>query len=281
MPRVTSSRESEAGPTLFDLLDGQQTGPSGPEAAHASPSAQPESARESKTSATYGRFGFSSFASASLQSFLESRLRPRLVKGGSTLYIMTWKTKATPLGRRYCQLVASARRTCDNGSSGWPSASARDWKNGKSNLHGKNARPPNEVAMLAAWCSPISQDAKHSGTAPSGPGNAQKLAYQVQQVDLAAWPSPNVPNGGRSVAPEKMSATGVTPDGKKHTVSLEHVAKFASVPNGTTQNGFPVSTERRGQLNPAFTRWLMGYPKEWDDCGVTAMRSCRKSRRSS
>jgi site-specific DNA-cytosine methylase len=33
---------------------------------------------------------------------------------------------------------------------GWPTATTtRDWKSGKSNLHGKNARPLSEVAMLA------------------------------------------------------------------------------------------------------------------------------------
>lgn len=33
---------------------------------------------------------------------------------------------------------------------GWPTASARDWKGGKSNQHGKNARPLNEMAELAS-----------------------------------------------------------------------------------------------------------------------------------
>jgi len=36
-----------------------------------------------------------------------------------------------------------------------------------------------------------------------------------------------------------------------------------------------------GYLNPEFVFWLMGYPPEWDDSGVTAMPSSRKSRLSS
>ncbi len=35
-----------------------------------------------------------------------------------------------------------------------------------------------------------------------------------------------------------------------------------------------------GQLNPEFSRWLMGYPAEWDSCGAMAMQSCRSSRRN-
>jgi len=39
------------------------------------------------------------------------------------------------------------------------------------------------------------------------------------------WPTPNVPNGGRSPATGTMSRTGMTPDGKKRQVDLGQAVK--------------------------------------------------------
>lgn len=51
-------------------------------------------------------------------------------------------------------------------------------------------------------------------------------------------------------------------------------------PCGTPQNSDSARTERLVQLNPSLSRWLMGFPPEWDVCAVTAMLLSHNLRRS-
>lgn len=83
----------------------------GPAVAPASPSPRPEKAKHQAMNATYGPSGLSLSEQFDRQSFLVSKLRRQLDGAGSTLFTLTWNRKATPYGRPYFQLAASARRT--------------------------------------------------------------------------------------------------------------------------------------------------------------------------
>ena len=110
---------SASGLTRSVSQDGPTIDPSGPGHVPASPSALPEAAKVQSMRATSGPLGSPSFASAALQSSLESRLRAKLGGTGSTLYRLTWRHWDMPSGRRICALRASAHRTSDSDCSGW------------------------------------------------------------------------------------------------------------------------------------------------------------------
>lgn len=109
----------------------------------------------------------------------------------------------------------------------------------------------------------------------NGTGPQRRVGSRDGTDERATW-APGVACGVADA-----TSSGRRPERKNGNpgMTLTDAATFAA--RGASAIGSPSPTGNIGQLNPAHSRWLMGYPAEWDDCGVTAMQSSRKSRRNS
>jgi hypothetical protein len=272
----TCSAELPGGITPSTLPDGKEK--SGRAPALANLSARQAGERGLLTSGTYGRTGFTSSGSASLQRSLESRLRARLPLSGLILFRMTWKVRVTPLGRLICALRASGRSTSgkDCGSWGTPRVTTNAG-HPSPQCTGKGSRLEDQAA-LASWPTPqvfdavvpenISEEARERQLRRGDPNGIPRtttgsLANKSPEAHLAMK--------------KRMGERDGTGANRTAITDLQVMAKTS----GTLANGCPAGTGSGGQLNPAFSRWLMGYPAEWDDCAPTGTASSRKSGRSS
>ena len=249
-PSATSSQELESGHTLFASLGGLTIGQFGRALAPANLSATQAAALGLLMSGTSGRRGSNSSRSASLQSSLESRLRARTASVGSTLFTLTWKQRATPSGLQICALRASARRTSVSDCGSWPTPAARDWKGATLERWGENARPLNEVAVLAGWPTPRAADTVNTNETPEQ-WAARESEMKAKNPNLGGLHKP-LGIVAKMAGPARLTATGLL------------------------LTGSTAETASGGQLCPGHSRWLMGLPSVWDDCGVLGMQLLRR-----
>ena len=176
------------------------------------------------------------------------------------------------------------------------------------------------TAALAGWPTPdaaalnvgadlethLKRVAKLKAKGINGNGAGLPLGIVSQ---MAGWPTPNVPNGGRSISHAEQKGGTFYHKGKKVQFGLEGAAKMAGRATPTSNHNHRSEEFRNGRtqlnaeealgmtafsshaqtgssgprptLNPAFSRWLMGFPPAWDACAPTATRSSLKSRQSS
>jgi hypothetical protein len=234
---VTSLPESEGGPLHSSWLEYQQALSSGQDHHLASRLALPVSLSDLTTSGTLPQHFSGSSESASLNCCLESRLRQQLESTGSILYSLTWKTKATPAGRQYCQRAASVHHT-----------NATDFSSARCN-----------------WATPIVNDT--TGSTHCYSGKDRKICLKLPgQAKLAAWPTPTTRD--HKDGKECLNVPTSSLLGRE----VWKVGPIRITASGQMLTGSDAGMESSGQLRPGHSRWLMGFPVEWDIAAIRALQ---------
>lgn len=152
-----------------------------------------------------------------------------------------------------------------------------------------------DLAHLAApWITPQTHDVTTRGNTEAD--HHYSPHDLLNQAELASWPTPcqqDGPKGGPNQGTDRLPGaaslsgwatpqtadTGCSETARQGSDNLS--VQVSLTASGTMPNGSTAPTKSTGQLNPAFSRWLMGLPDVWGSCGDLAMRSTGRLRKPS
>ena len=276
---VISSQALPDGPSPSVLPDGLTTDLFGQPLSPVNRSVRPGRDKGTAMRVTSGPLSIGSSASANLAESLANRLKQRSASVGSMEYSLTWKDSDSPAGRRYFRLVASGRRTSDQGSIGWPTP--RSYKlSGDVTAEQSLARIKagqyhsnleEAVALVTGWPTPMAgSPGTETYNAAGDTCNGRKTRLLV-----SGWPTP------RSEDSEQTGGHRGVPD------TLTSAARMSGWPTPTAieQLETPESKVARGMnsgLNLSVAAQMAGWAtpttRDWRDGRASEATMARNAR---
>lgn len=139
-----------------------------------------------------------------------------------------------------------------------------------------------QVFHLAGWPTPNTMNTKGAYQDLDLIQKRKEAGRQQNLQDivvLAGWPTPRVQDSKHGAATD-WEKTNRSPGYLLHTAA-ELCGPARLTASGEMLTGSDAGMASGGQLNPAHSRWLMGLPPVWDDCGAMATPLMRKPRKPS
>lgn len=173
---------------------------------------------------------------------------PQAGNSGSETHNATVSTDSSRKTEALCGKEVAGHGIAD--LSGWATASARDWKD-----TGKDLSP------------------RADGT--------PRLDQLPRQANLAGWPTPTSSDGsGGGQAARAMNPARSNDLHDFAQLLRDHPQPARITSRGEMLTGSSAGMESGGQLSPAMSAYLMGYPMTWCEAAISAFKAKPKRRRA-